>query len=595
MSDTHIGNPTAADDMRNSIKDINSLFEIDFTIISGDVTEFGSNEELKLAKQILDSLNTPYYIIPGNHDCKWSESGATMFPKLWGNDRFVFEYQNYLFLGLHQGPRMRMGDGHWAPEDLRWLDSTLKNISKETCLDLVEPRRKRIFFVTHYPINEEIDNWYEVLDIMRNYNTQAFLFGHGHANKTYNFEGIPGVMGRSNLQVRDPIGGYTIAEIVEDKIKFFEKTPFIDGKKYWHFVNLGEKNNDKSVQTQRPDFSVNESYPEVKEKWSFNSGYTNGSSPAVWENVVFTGDASGTLYALSIEDGNEIGLFKSKGPVYSTPAVKDNYVVFGSADSNIYCLDAETGLIAWHLKTEAEVLGSPFIDNYTVYIGGSDRKFIAIDLNTGKVLWEFDKISGFIESKPLVYEDKIIFGAWDSYLYCLNKITGEFLWKWKGDNEGILFSPAACWPVAANDVVFIVAPDRMMTAIDINTGEQLWRTNRYQVRESIGISEDATKFFVRTMRDSIVAFPTSHNLPEPVWITNAEFGYDINSAQLVEKDGVLFYGTKNGLVLALNSSTGEILWKHKVGVTIINTVTPLDSNRVLVNDFDGTTMLIEAE
>jgi glucose dehydrogenase len=97
------------------------------------------------------------------------------------------------------------------------------------------------------------------------------------------------------------------------------------------------------------------------------------------------------------------------------------------------------------------------------------------------------------------------------------------------------------------------------------------------------------------MRDSIIAFPISATLPEPLWITNAEFDYDINSAQLVEKDGVLFYGTKNGLLISLDSLTGEILWKHKVGVTIINTVTPLDSKRVLLNDLDGKTMVIEAE
>ena len=159
--------------------------------------------------------------------------------------------------------------------------------------------------------------------------------------------------------------------------------------------------------------------------------------------------------------------------------------------------------------------------------------------------------------------------------------------------NGLLYSPAACWPVASNDIVFIVAPDRKMNAIDVNSGNQLWRTDKYQVRESIGISEDGTKFFVRTMNDSIIAFPVSETQPEPLWITNAEFGYDINSAQLVEKDGVLFYGTKNGLLIALDSSTGKILWEHKVGVTIINTVTPLDSKRVLLNDFDGRTILVE--
>jgi len=584
MSDTHIGNPTAAEDMRNSVNDINSLYGLDFTILSGDITEMGSNEELKLAKQILDSLNQPYYIVPGNHDCKWSESGATAFIKLWGNDRFVFEYGNYLFLGLHQGPRMRMGDGHWAPEDLRWLDSVLQTT----------PKDKRIFFVTHYPINNEIDNWYEVLDRMKNYNIQAFLFGHGHRNNKLNFEEIPGVMGRSNLRAGNPEGGYTIAEIIGDTIKFYEKNPVTDKKVLWHSLILTDQIK-KEPAGIRPDFSINQKYPDIKKVWTFESGFTNGSSPAVWKNIVFTGDASGVMHALSIKDGDEVGLFKTNGPIYSSPAVKDDYVVFGSADSNVYCINAETGLLEWKVKTNAEVLGSPSIDDNTVYIGGSDRIFRTIELETGKVKWQFDELEGFIESRPLIYKDKIIFGAWDTYLYCLDKTTGKLLWKWQGDLKGLLYSPSACIPVATNDVVYITAPDRKLTAIDINSGRQLWRTGKYQVRESIGISEDGSKIFVRTMRDSIIAFPSSPTLPEPLWITNVGFGYDINSAQHVEKDGVLFYGTKNGLLIALDSSNGEILWQQKLGVTIINTITPLSSKRVLLSDVDGRTMLIEAE
>lgn len=125
LSDIHIGYPTAEEDLRTSVSDINTFDDIDFTIISGDITAMGSLKELALAKSILDQLNKYYYIIPGNHDTKWSESGSTDFIKLWGNDRFKFEYGKYLFIGLHQGPRMRMADGFFAPEDVRWLDSVL--------------------------------------------------------------------------------------------------------------------------------------------------------------------------------------------------------------------------------------------------------------------------------------------------------------------------------------------------------------------------------------------------------------------------------------------------------------------------------------
>jgi outer membrane protein assembly factor BamB len=142
--------------------------------------------------------------------------------------------------------------------------------------------------------------------------------------------------------------------------------------------------------------------------------------------------------------------------------------------------------------------------------------------------------------------------------------------------------------------VFIVAPDRRMTALDAKTGEQVWRTGAYMVRESIGLSEDQTRFYVRAMQDFIYAFSTAASHPEKIWELNAGFGYDINSAMLVEKNGVLFYGTKNGVLLALAPRTGAIKWQHKMGVGVMNTVLPLNSKQVLASDFDGKIALVES-
>src|SRR5690554_2621611 len=79
ITDTHIGSPNNDEDLLRTVNDINSFTDIDFAIISGDVTEFGSYNELRTAKSLLDNLKIPYYIIPGNHDSNWSESGTNDF------------------------------------------------------------------------------------------------------------------------------------------------------------------------------------------------------------------------------------------------------------------------------------------------------------------------------------------------------------------------------------------------------------------------------------------------------------------------------------------------------------------------------------
>ncbi|HEU4553775.1 MAG TPA: metallophosphoesterase, partial [Chitinophaga sp.] len=109
VSDTHIGNETAQEDLERTIADINAQPDLAFVLFSGDITEFGSDEEEALAKSIISRLKKPWYIIPGNHDAKWSESGCNTFLKVFGAATFSFRYKGYWFLGTGCGPNMRMG------------------------------------------------------------------------------------------------------------------------------------------------------------------------------------------------------------------------------------------------------------------------------------------------------------------------------------------------------------------------------------------------------------------------------------------------------------------------------------------------------
>lgn len=108
-----------------------------------------------------------------------------------------------------------------------------------------------------------------------------------------------------------------------------------------------------------------------------------------------------------------------------------------------------------------------------------------------------------------------------------------------------------------------------------------------QARETIGISGDGSLAFVRTVQDSIVAFRTTADDFKIEWATNAGFGYDINSAMIREHDGVLYYVTKNGLVLALDSDRGKILWEKKISAGLVNTPLPLEKGTVAVAGYDG--------
>jgi len=598
LTDLHVGSDRGADDLRASVADINSLPGLSFVLVTGDITEMGTYNNLSQAKQILDGLRVPYHIIPGNHDTKWSESGGSDFARIWGDDRFAFESGGFRFIGLSQGPVLRMGDGNWAPQDVRWLEGLLTERGAAA---------KPTIFASHYPLDSSIANWYVVLDKLKTIPTVAVLVGHGHKNEALDFEGLQGVMGRANIGTKEAAPGFTIVEIGAKAMTFAERT----ARKTlppWHGVAL-EKGGlpvvaagrpaggagAKQGAPTRPDFSVNGRYPQVRERWRFDAGWTIASSAAVSGETVIFADALGSVRALRIADGSIAWEFKTYDPIYSTPDVAGGRVVFGSTDGTIYALDARTGSPVWKSVTGGPVVACPRVVDRVVYIGSGDHVFRAIDLASGRLIWSQDGIAGFVEAKPLIAGGLAVFGAWDGQLYALDALTGRTVWTWRGERESPFYAPAACWPVAANGRVFIVAPDPWMTAIELGTGRELWGTDNWAVRESIGISGDGGRVYVRTTDGIIAAISSLAEDAKPVWESDAGIGHDINSAMLAEKDGVVFYGTKDGLLVALDGASGAIKWKHRVGVTLLNTVTPLSGKDVVVTDFDGHVTFVSSE
>ena len=585
LTDLHLSpnNPNPTEDLLRSVAQINATEGIDFVLVTGDITEEGDRACMEKAKSCLDLLKVKYYVALGNHETKWSDSGCTAFGEIFGSERFEFEHKGFLFLGFNSGPLMRMAYGHVVPQDIRWMTGRMEQAGKD----------KPVMLVTHYPMKDgDVDNWYEVTDAVRPYNIRLFIGGHYHANRNERYDGIPGILMRSNLRDKDGKQGYGIYEVTSDSIKVFTQR-IGEPAKQWASFSLTEQYYDRQGKAEKyPDFSVNQEYSKVKEQWVVQTGVGIYCSPAVEKDKVFVGDDLGCLTAYALKNGKKLWSFASGKRIVGTPAVSEGIVVFGSADRNIYGLNAADGSLRWKVEAAEPVLGAVTIHEGIAYVGASDKTFRAIDIQTGKVVWSYEQVKGYIETKPLVVDDKVIFSAWDNTLYALEKATGKEIWKWTGGLTRMHFSPAAVWPVASNGKVFIADPQRAMTAVNLQNGETVWRTFRSQVRETIGLSEDGERVYSKTMNDSIVCYSTLTDTPEQVWASNVGFGYEHAPSMPLEKDGVVYGSTKEGLLFALEAKTGKIIWKHKIGNSLINTVVPLNGREVLFTATSGEVGLI---
>ncbi|HYK55810.1 MAG TPA: PQQ-binding-like beta-propeller repeat protein, partial [Flavisolibacter sp.] len=390
------------------------------------------------------------------------------------------------------------------------LDSVLKATDNNT----------PIIFVNHYPQDSSLNNWFEAIDRLKQKNIQLALCGHGHSNRKLNFEGIPAVMGRSNLRANKEIGGYNIVTIKNNMITYQERTPGVETKPVWATVELRNHNiKNETATSYRPSYDLNKNYPVVKAKWTYQDNSDIGSGTATDGKLVFVTNTNGEVVALNKKNGKQAWKFKTNGKIYAMPAVNNNIVVTGSSDNFIYGLSAKTGKLLWKLETEKAVLGNPVIEQGVAYIGSSDGHFRAIDITTGTLRLNFDGVKGFVVTIPLIYNNKIYFGCWNNDFYCLDISSGKQIWKWNNGASNRMFSPAACFPVATANRVFIVAPDRYMTSLDAGTGDVIWRKQMpdLRVRESMGLSKDSSVVFVKTMEGNVYGISTSANDMSPVW------------------------------------------------------------------------------
>jgi len=585
VTDTHFGAMTGEDDLRRTVRDLNRQQDIDFVIFSGDITEFGSDEELKQAKQLLDSLALPWYVIPGNHDSNWSESGANTFRKVFGSETFFFRHKGFLFMGTTSGPNMRMSPGQIPRENLVWMDSVFAaNPDVETPL----------IYINHYPQDSSLNNWYEAIDRLKKRNIQLALCGHGHANQLYDWEGIPGVMARSNLRAKDTIGGYNIITVADGKATFRVRRPLSHTEESWLQVPLKNHHFEKgSTSHKRPDFSVNEKYADkVKVAWSFQDDSDLGAGFARYKNTVITGNTGGKVYALDLTSGQKVWEYTTGGKVYSTPAVWKNTVVVGSSDHYIYGIDAKNGRLKWKIETGKAVLGSPVVEKGIAFIGGSDGSFKAIDIQKGQVKWSFDKLKGYVSARPTLYQGNVIFGDWGNGFYALDKRDGHLAWEWGDSRRSRMLSAAACYPVAVNDRVFIVAPDRFMTCLDAKTGKVIWREKRddIRVRESMGLSEDGKRVYVKTMDGHLFGVSTVADTMEVAWTSKLQLPYELTPSAIASGGGQVYVPSHSGLLSAVDAVSGEVAWQYKLSNGMINPIYIVDDKHVVASTMDGVIM-----
>jgi outer membrane protein assembly factor BamB/chitodextrinase len=265
------------------------------------------------------------------------------------------------------------------------------------------------------------------------------------------------------------------------------------------------------------------------------------SSPIIVGDRIYIGTRDAFMHCLDLTTGEELWWFRAGQAIDSSPAFVDGYIIFGSDDRRVYMLDADPsdgideGLLdpqqpydrIWEFETNGPVWSSPTVVNGVAYVTTSPAvdqqnpnhgRLYAIDINpyaSNRELWHFVIPNNFPSfSSPLVWEDLVIFGAHDSRVYAVSRITGQEVWNFS-TGEAIWSSPAI-----SNGIVYIGSNDNKVYAIHATNGTKAW---------------------------------------DQPFLT----GDDVYASPAVS-DGIVYAGSYDGKLYALNANNGSKEWEFEV-------------------------------
>lgn len=121
----------------------------DAVLVSGDLTDDGAEEGYRLARGLLERLEVPVHVLPGNHDDRGRLRAA--FGLLGQGDEPIRYSADVgeLRLVVFDSNVPGQDPGRYDPEQLRWLDAELA----------AEPERPTLLALHHPPLVTGIEEW----------------------------------------------------------------------------------------------------------------------------------------------------------------------------------------------------------------------------------------------------------------------------------------------------------------------------------------------------------------------------------------------------------------------------------------------------
>jgi len=185
IGDIHIADENSAALLNKAVANINKTPNVAFTVVLGDLSTAARPQELRLAKECLNRLTSPFLTIPGNHDVTSDpKTGYSAFEEHFGPRQWTRKENGWFFIGLDSCNGTE-SDVEIPADRIEWVKQQLQNLDNKTPVGLF----------SHHPFNPHtkayrVKNAGAVLAAFAGKNLKLVAAGHFHGNQTEIQDGI---------------------------------------------------------------------------------------------------------------------------------------------------------------------------------------------------------------------------------------------------------------------------------------------------------------------------------------------------------------------------------------------------------------------
>ncbi len=324
-----------------------------------------------------------------------------------------------------------------------------------------------------------------------------------------------------------------------------------------HSLKLTFTGQDGATYHRSTFFYVDSERPKVR--WRVLMDTASKTTPTVSDSLVYIGGYDGSVRAYEVQTGKLKWQYQTGGGIAGQILLQGDKVYAGSEDMKLHCLNAANGKNVWEFEAEEPIYSSPVSDGKSVYFGCGSGAFYSVDAAKGTMNWVNNDAKYNIEIKPFLHDGKVYYGAWDTFIYCVNTADGKLVWKHVGQGSShggaaAYYSPGDCGPVVCNGVVF--TPDRKyeMSLSDYATGNVI---SSMTTVAAVGLSADGQSVYLRRNNNKLDKVDSTG---KTIWSADVPTG--MVPAAPTEVDGVVYVCGNKGTVSAISAADGKVLWQY---------------------------------